>query len=264
MNPPAGRDEQTQAARALMADPELKAEQIGFVTPPSGRSGLWKLRMSADEFCGNASRSFGLLAAGLSDLSGKISLMVEVSGVKRPLSACVDTDRGEAEIDIPGPLAEERVEFRGRHFPLYIFEGICHAIAEDLPPDEQLVLDLVRHIEKSVHLPTENNSNGTGCYTNGCGPNAFGVMFYDAHGCFMRPVVWVRDTGKAAPESSCGSGSAALAVWAAGNLPDADQELDIAQPGGTIRTRVLKKQGKIRKLSIGGQVKLSGAFRYVI
>jgi diaminopimelate epimerase len=253
MNPPPDKDAQAQAARILMADPELKAEQVGFVTPPAG-SGLWRLRMSADEFCGNASRSFGLLAAGLSGLSGKVSLTVEVSGAGR-LEVHVDTGSGDAEIDIPGPLAEESVEFRGRHFPLYVFGGISHLIAEDMSPDTSLVLDLVRHIEQLT-------DNSRGPYAGNL--NAFGVMFYDTRGRFMRPVVWVRDTGKAAPESSCGSGSAALAVWAARNLPDADQELDIAQPGGMIRTRVLKKQGKMLKLSIGGQVKLSAAFRYTV
>jgi diaminopimelate epimerase len=249
MNPPSGMDAQAEAARALMADSALKAEQVGFVMPPAGPparvGGLWRLRMSGDEFCGNASRSFGLLVAKLSGISGKVSLMVEVSGVKQPLAVRVDTDSGDAELDIPGPIAEETLEFRGRHFPLYVFEGICHAIAKDMPPDEQLVLELARQAEQ-VCLSSAN-----GIYQ----VRAFGVMFYDTRRCFMQPLVWVKDAG-VAPESSCGSGSAALAVWAARDLPDADQSLDIAQPGGTIRTRVLKQQGRVRTISIGGKVSL--------
>jgi hypothetical protein len=135
---------------------------------------------------------------------------------------------------------------------------------EDLPPDDQLVSDLAQQTEQGIRLFMENNSNGAERYTNDFCLNAFGVMFYDTRRRFMRPVVWVRDAGPAAPESSCGSGSAAMAVWSARNLPDTDQRLDIDQPGGTIRTRVLKERGEILKLSIGGQVKLSETFRDVI
>jgi diaminopimelate epimerase len=270
---PQGKDAQAEAARALMADPALKAEQVGFVMPPEGpparEGGLWRLRMNGDEFCGNASRSFGLLVAKLSGISGKASLMVEVSGAKQPLAVRVDTDSGDAELDIPGPIAEETVEFQGRHFPLYIFEGISHAIAEDMPPDEQLVFDLAKQAAPQVARHAEQICLSSANHGAGYQLRAFGVMFYDTRRRFMQPLVWVKNGGLAptvsptlsptvAPESSCGSGSAALAVWAARDLPDADQWLDIAQPGGTIRTRVIKQQGKVRAISIGGKVYLEG------
>ena len=244
MNPPEGKDAQAQAARALMADPELKAEQVGFVFPPDEPSGTWKLRMSGDEFCGNASRSFGLLVARLAGISGKAALTVQVSGASAPLPVRIDTDAQEAEAEVPGPLAVETIFFNGRHYPLYIFEGISHAIAADMPPDELFVLDLARQAQRDFYLP-----------------GAFGTMFYDTRETFMHPVVYVKENGAALPESSCGSGSAALALWAARDLPDADQRLDIAQPGGVIKTHLVKKQGQALCLSIGGKVKLGKAVK---
>ena len=63
LNPPRGKAERVQTAETLMVDPDLKAEQVGFVYPPATPSGLWRLEMAGGEFCGNASRSFWLLDA---------------------------------------------------------------------------------------------------------------------------------------------------------------------------------------------------------
>ena len=73
----------------------------------------------------------------------------------------------------------------------------------------------------------------------------------------MRPLVWVRATGTTVFESSCGSGSAALAVWLARNVRDGGGTTALAQPGGTIETRVLKREGVVQRISIGGKVGLN-------
>ncbi|MCL2271001.1 MAG: hypothetical protein FWC24_06635, partial [Treponema sp.] len=76
-----GSAERARAAKALLADPDLKAEQVGFVTAPAVKEGIWRLEMAGGEFCGNASRSFGLLVAAECGLTGKHVLSVEISGM---------------------------------------------------------------------------------------------------------------------------------------------------------------------------------------
>jgi diaminopimelate epimerase len=194
--------------------------------------------MMGGEFCGNAARSFGLFAARCAALAGKHRIPIEISGVKGPLMTHIDTGTSAAWVEIPPPVAEETVEIKGRRFPLYVFEGISHVIAEDIECDEALVHSLARECD--------------------CG--ALGVMFYDSGKRFMRPVVWVRETGTTVFESSCGSGTAALGVWETRNVRDGRKKIVLAQPGGLIETELEKKDGRVMGLSIGGKVGLGEPF----
>ncbi|GHV93773.1 diaminopimelate epimerase [Spirochaetia bacterium] len=236
LSPVEGREMRAAAAKALLADPALQAEQVGFVLPPDG-GGHWRLEMMGGEFCGNAARNFGLYIAGQNGLKGKHTLMIEISGAGQPLPVYVDTEAGTAAVAMPGPLAETEIECAGRRFPVCVFEGITHVIAEDTEPDEELLHSLL------------------GCFEHH--PDALGVMFYDTKKRFMRPLVWVRATASTVFESSCGSGSAALGVWAARHLRDGGESLALAQPGGIIEVQVEKSEGSVRRLTIGGQVSLS-------
>jgi diaminopimelate epimerase len=85
-------------------------------------------------------------------------------------------------------------------------------------------------------------------------------MFWDGGKNFMRPAVYVEATASLVFESSCGSGTAALAAWLARDLRDGEGYYEAAQPGGIIEARVTKKDGAIRAISIGGAVALSQEF----
>jgi len=241
LNPPGGA-ERAAAARALLADSGLKAEQVGFALPPAKPGGLWRLEMAGGEFCGNASRGFALLVAAKTGLTGRHSLAIETSGASRPLPAHIDTEAGTAGIEIPPPIAETGICLEGRRYPVYEFEGITHVIAENAPPDER----------------------GTRAIIAALGDNcpAAGVMFYDTRKRYLRPVVWTRALDALVWESSCGSGSAALGLWAARGSEDGELEIDLAQPGGAITVRVAKRAGKVTRLSIGGKVTLDDVVRY--
>ena len=247
---PLGNAERVAAAKALLADPFLKAEQVGFALPPRKEGDLWRLEMAGGEFCGNASRSFGLLAAARCGLTGKCTLTIETSGMTMPMSVHIDTDAQSAEIEIPAPLAETEIEMAGQRLPLYEFEGIAHVIAADIQPDEQTARLIIKKLDEC--------SRAKGRHLH----KAAGVMFFDTQKCFMRPVVWTRMMDTLVCESSCGSGSAALGVWAARNTPDAELDIDLAQPGGTITVRVAKHGGKIGRLSIAGKVTLGKPLRF--
>jgi diaminopimelate epimerase len=249
LDPVADGEERACVAKALLADPSLGAEQVGFVTPPPEGPGAegWRLEMMGGEFCGNAARSFGLYVARETGLSGPQTVTIEISGSREPLPVRVDTGLGRAELGMPMPLAVEALEFEGRRLPAYVFEGITHLIfpEPDSVPSRELVFAL-RDKWRALVSPRPL-------------PAAFGVMFWDGEKSFMRPAVYVEAAASLVFESSCGSGTAALAAWLARDLPDGESRWDVAQPGGIIEARVLKKGGVIRSISIGGAVALSAA-----
>jgi diaminopimelate epimerase len=72
----------------------------------------------------------------------------------------------------------------------------------------------------------------------------------------MTPAVYVYGTDSLVFESSCGSGSAALAVCKSRPLVDGEARYRIRQPGGIIETRVVKRAGAAVSVAIGGPVTL--------
>lgn len=241
---------------AILSDPALGAEQAAFVVPP-GREGnrRWRLEMMGGEFCGNAARSFGLYVAGKMGLRGRHAVVIESSGVSAPITVRVDTETGRAEAEIPGPHSITALNFEGRTLPVCVFEGITHALAPDLEPDRDRFF--------AIKAAFERNAPSL--------PGAFTVMFAgtpagqaaadvaspagDAD-CAMTPAVYVYGTDSLVFESSCGSGSAALAVCKSRPLDDGEARYRIRQPGGIIETRVVKRAGAAVSVAIGGPVTL--------
>ena len=242
------REKRAETARALLAESRFKAEQVGFVLPPgSGNGGrrLWRLEMMGGEFCGNAARSFGLFVARETGSRGRVQVDIEISGAASPVTVIADTEAGTAEAGIPKPLAIDQGEV-----PLVIFDGIVHAIALDVPPGETMFRRIQAIVERRCQeLP--------GMKLKGC-PAATGVMFFNTVSRLMTPAVYVAATDSLVFESSCGSGSAALAAWETRNAADGESLLLVKQPGGLIEVRVCGKNGEISRVSIGGQVDLSG------
>ncbi|MDR0759816.1 MAG: hypothetical protein LBF74_06855 [Treponema sp.] len=247
-------EKRAETARSLLADPRFKAEQVGFVLPPvPGNAGrrLWRLEMMGGEFCGNAARSFGLFIARETGSRGRVPVPIEISGVDTPLIVTVDTEAGRAEVEIPKPLAIDRVEAGGpESFPLVIFDGIVHAIAPDISPEETAFRRIQTAVEKRCR-----DLAGTKLRSH---PAAIGVMFFDTASRFMTPAVYVAATDSLVFESSCGSGSAALAAWETRSAADGERRLEVRQPGGIIEAGICRKNGEISHIAIGGPVRLSG------
>lgn len=236
-------ENRVEAARFLLADAALGAEQVGFVVPPKDLQGIWRLEMMGGEFCGNAARSFGLLVARMQGLQGNQTVTIGMSGMKEPLPVKVDLEQGTAAVRIPRPLAQTSLDLDGQSLPVYHFDGITHVIAPDLPPGKLLFYDIRNRLEGA--------------------PDALGVMFYDTHSRIMRPAVYVYATDSLVFESSCGSGSAALAVWETRDRVEGEVRCEVVQPGGIIEVRVCKRQDVITDISIGGLVTLSER-RYIM
>jgi diaminopimelate epimerase len=233
--------ERVKAARSLLADPALGAEQVGFALPPEKERKLWRLEMMGGEFCGNAARSFGLFVARTQGLLGRHTVFIEISGMKGALAVQVDVRAGKAELRIPRPLSRETLDFEGKALPVYIFEGITQVIAPDLPPEKELFYRIKGLIEER---PVSHE--------------ALGVMFYHAANQMMTPAVYVYGTDSLVFESSCGSGSAALGMLLSETLPDGEARHAVVQPGGVIEVRLRKERGEVTDIFIGGPVSLSG------
>ncbi|MDR3343393.1 MAG: hypothetical protein LBT14_11535 [Treponema sp.] len=234
-----------EAAKVLLADPSWGAEQVGFVVPPKDPAGIWRLEMMGGEFCGNAARSFGLFVARLQGLSGNQTVTIGISGMPEPLSVAVDLEQGAAAVEIPKPVAQDTLDFDGQSLPVYRFDGITQVIAPDMPPGKDVFYGIKRKFEAGQTAP-----------------DALGVMFYDKASRLMTPAVYVYGTDSLVFESSCGSGSAALAAWETRDGYEGEYHCPVAQPGGIIAVRVRKQTGKITDITIGGPVTLSER-RYV-
>jgi diaminopimelate epimerase len=239
LDPVESMEERSRVSRAILADSRFKAEQVGFVIPPNESGDLWHLEMMGGEFCGNAARSFGLYVARLQGLKGKAEIEVSVSGVERPVRVEVDLEKSHAAAEMPKPELIETVDYKGRSLPAIVFEGITHVIAPDIEALGETFYAIKTAAEKKLSPPP-----------------AFGVMFYDAAVNFTHPAVYVAATDSLVFESSCGSGSAALGAWLSGKTPDCAIRYALSQPGGVIETEVIKKEGKIIRVSIGGEVAL--------
>jgi diaminopimelate epimerase len=206
---------------------------------------LWRLEMMGGEFCGNAARSFGLYVARRTGLSGGVSLEVEISGVRTPVSVRALVEQGLAEVSMPPALEESILLYGKAVLPVYFFEGIVHVLAVDIEASETVFYTIKALLEKRFQEAARFD--------------AVGVMFYDTAAQVMTPVVYVRATDTTVFESSCGSGSAALGLELARHQNNWEAILALRQPGGTIKVRVEKLPGEAVSVSISGPVTLSEA-----
>jgi diaminopimelate epimerase len=151
-----------------------------------------------------------------------------------------DTGLSTAEVEIPGPSAGFALEWEGMNLPVCVFDGISHVIAPGLAPEKKAFYSIKESLELKGHRPC-----------------ALGVLFWDESSLRMTPAVYVYATESLVFESSCGSGSAAMAVYLGSSLADGEARRGIVQPGGTIETVIRKRDGKVVSVSIGGKVHLS-------
>lgn len=221
------------AARLMAASPE-GFEQVGYVDESSLFSDYPQLHMMGGEFCGNAARAFGLYAT-LRRSRDERALSVRISGAQKPVSVAISPERSSAYADMPLPLRTEQITALGRSIPVMRMEGIAHAVLLNTPPSEAAA-DAVL-----CAMPQDD---------------AQGVLFVE--GTRMTPLVTVPAAETRVWESSCGSGSVALAVLLAEQAGH-DGACDFAfdEPGGHIDVYVTMRGGRATRAVMGGSVTLS-------
>ncbi|MBR5559483.1 MAG: hypothetical protein IKU72_04480 [Oscillospiraceae bacterium] len=221
-----------KVAAALMKRQDPPAEQVAFI---SADSHLPRMEMMGGEFCGNASRSFGMLTAMERGLE-KGSVTVSVSGCTQPLTVDVDLSANIARVEMPLQKTLHQLKAAGRSLPILAFEGLCHAVVE-APPDAELAQQIINKIEDSFST------------------DAIGVIFLQRNPLYITPVVYVPATGSTVWEHSCGSGSLAAALWMAMQQPhNGLKRFSFQQPGGLLEIELEMKDGRVTAARLGGPV----------
>jgi histidine racemase len=247
---PLPRDLYVRVASKVMKATSLSAEQVGFIEPATIPGALGRLQMMGGEFCGNASRGF---AAWLTDQRNpgirfgrgavKVSVPIELSGYNGLLKAAVVTDTSRKHtytvtlsMPLPQWIRQRSSEDAGRPYTLVGFEGIVHAVLWNQSPSQGQFDSIRGEVEKELGEV-----------------DCLGAMFYQEDIQFLTPVVYVRSVGSLVWESSCGSGSVAVAAALAAREKKSVEGLTLSQPGGIIQTRVTWRD-QAMEASISGDV----------
>ena len=212
----------------------LSAEQVGFVCPPC-QGGDGRLEMMAGEFCGNATRAFGMLTAQKRGIT-QGRLLIETSGCPHPVQVSVDLKAGSAQAQMPLPRGMGRTEVDGRLGTLVDLGGIAHFVVEDVPPSRSF-------FERAEPL-----------FRDIPDLDAYGVIFLNPAEHTMTPLVKVPATNTLVWEGSCGSGSLAAALAQSQDAPDGPFVRTYTQPAGVISVTVIRRDGEEVFASIGGPV----------
>ena len=232
-------DRYAALAADLLNRPEFAAEQAGYADLSARR-----LEMSGGDFCGNASRAFGFYIARQQGLpSGEVQ--IQISGCSHPVRTLVDpgTNTAFADMPLPAAIGEIRLPDPAGIRPLVRFEGIWHILMIGCVDTDSFPV-----IRDAIY---RNNS-----------PEALGVMYISEDLKSMVPMVYVAGPGTLYRESSCGSGTAAVAAWLAMQHPQPAEEetasfsICLKQPGGELGAEVLLKNGTLNRIRIGGPVSL--------
>ena len=224
---------------ALLLDPELSAEQVGFLCPPLF-GGDVRLEMCGSEFSSNAARGAAFLAAEHFGRTIGDSLRVESSGCPDLLQVELREDGPWIEMPLAFSITALEVPIPGRHwpanFPTINLDGITHVIALDEAPSQELADTVIHMISRDTDA------------------EAAGVMFLN--GTDMRPYVWVRSTDYRVWEGSCASGTLAAAIWLSLDSQESPFHVTLYQPGGSLSAELLKVDSDIISARIGGAVSI--------
>ncbi|MBO4693560.1 MAG: hypothetical protein J5659_04100 [Clostridia bacterium] len=189
-------------------------EQVGFVHFSDSNI---KLRMSGDEFCGNATMSAAALCYLLSGKRGVYETSVSVFGTKKPIDVSVEAKDGcfKCKCEIKKPYEEKTIKFCANgyeyQYPLVVFEGIMHIVADEML-NEPIAESVIRNL--AYKLDTK----------------ALGIMLLSKDKTHLNPLVYVKDTDTLFFEKSCASGSCAVGTL----ICKPGEEINLYQPGGVI------------------------------
>lgn len=222
-------------AEKIMAIPELKAEQVGYACLAEDDVD-GHMEMMGGEFCGNATRAYGMYIAR--QKCGLSAVKLRVSGCGHVVTAQVDLKSGTARAEMPCPRSVQRVTAGGQEGTLVDLGGIAHFVVEQVEPSE----GSFRAAE--------------GVFTDIPDLDACGVIFLDAENRSMTPLVKVIETNSLVWEGSCGSGSIACAVAQSEGMQSGGFSCEYTQPAGKVRASVERQNGKVIAAAIGGLVTL--------
>lgn len=245
LNEDVKKENYIEISNKLMELKQYNIEQVGFVKKPL-MGGYSRLEMMGGEFCGNATRSFGLYLAQLKGEFDDVKTEVEVSGCSDLLIVETNLKNKYAKTQMPIPLNILEITLSdGKKINVVEFEGIFHAICWK---------DLNDNLYDSIKEVIYEKYN----------PEAMGVMFFNKDSIEITPIVFVKETNSKVFEQSCGSGSIAASVYLAKDNNDGIYSYNIKNPGGIIEVILHKLNGEFTKAFIGGTVELSEIIKIIL
>ena len=212
------KDYKSVAARIMSGNPQV--EQVGFVE--FGENGA-RLNMSGDEFCGNAVMCAAALYCSVKGgEKGVIPVTVLPFGKTLNVTVCSKAGDFICECEFSKPQTVSDCSFfaseREYRFPLVCFDGIMHVVADNTLSEaaaKKVIIQLAKRLKAQ----------------------ALGIMLYDPADKSLLPVVYVPALNTLVLERSCASGSCAVAAV----LPEFENAVQIAEPGGVITARRTKE-----------------------
>ena len=223
------------AAELMRRLPDMKIDQVGFACPADADAD-GRMEMMGGEFCGNATRAYGMYIA--QQKGGPSAVRLRVSGCDHVVTAQVDLKSGTARAEMPCPRSVKRVTVNGHEGMLVDLTGIAHFVVEGVKPSE------------GFFRAAESIFSGI------AGLDACGVIFLDAEKRSMTPLVKVIETDSLVWEGSCGSGSVACAVAQSEGMENGGFSCEYIQPAGVVRASVERRGGAVVSAAIGGPVTL--------
>ena len=227
------------AAELMRRLPDMKIDQVGFACSADADTD-GRMEMMGGEFCGNATRAFGLLTA--KKMGAPAHVRIETSGCDHIVTVDTDLAAGTSRAEMPLPQWLKNVEFAGHKGTLVHLGGIAHLVLENVEPS-QAIFDQAEPLFQDIP-----------------GLDAYGVIFLDTNTLHMTPLVKVPATNTLVWEGSCGSGSLASALAQSRDMADGTFSRSYIQPAGTVTATAVREGGKVVKTYIGGPVTLGEPF----
>lgn len=249
---PVPRESQAAVAAKLMEQVN-DAEQVGFIEPASNPDCAFRLQMMGGEFCGNASIAAAALFMSKHSPSptDKSTVTFEVSGADKPISVSVECLNkikftGSVSMPLPESCYDCELVYNGKSFsfPVVRMPGICHAI-----------------VTGGIGADFAEEAIGEWCRQ--LDTDALGLMFYNARDGLLRPLVHVASTGSTVWESSCASGSCAVAAYESSKCGEG-KVLSLRQPGGTLNVKSFCTRGALFGITLTGSIEIAGEHSAVI
>lgn len=226
------KSEKSLIARAIIEQIDSTVEQVGFIS--ENQDGKLRMDMMGGEFCGNATRSFGLFVAILNELKGENKLLLSVSGTDKDIEVITNSEEMTSEVTLNKAKKIAYLNLVGNEYFTVFLDGIIHVIVPDRKADKVFVIQLINELQKTYK------------------EDAYGCLFLDEERMYMEPYVYVPETETLIKEGSCGSGTVASGYYL-NKDKRRDFKEEIFQPGGSIVVRAKEENGQL-VYSIGGQI----------
>ena len=260
------RADYAKVAEQLLAMEEFAAEQVAFIldAPECGRA-EGRMEMCGLEFCGNATRTFGLMVAKQLGISGSGKVFVDVSGVDEILTVEVNTDTNYTKVKMPAYIDIKRFDISG----IFDTAGGSESVGAAGAPDNTVADAALKEVKAvdfggilhliipDISANLENFERVKKFVYDRFNPPAMGAMFYDTKNETLAPVVYVKDVDSTYFEGSCASGTASCAIAFGSEKPDGDYTFTFPQPAGTIDASVEVRGGKVQTAYIEGPVEIA-------